>query len=195
MRSGWRTTRCSWRPRMRMAARRGRGGSRSWRRASRRRWRAGARSWRWRLRPISSGSGSSSGNGGRCARLAGSTASASWAMCRFTWRTTARTCGRLRSFSGWMSGAAPLKVAGVPPDYFSATGQLWGNPTYRWERLRTGRLRLVDGAAARRAAAVRSGAAWTTSGASRRTSRLRREPRRRCTATGSRLRGRSCSRR
>ena len=29
----------------------------------------------------------------------------------------------------------PLKVAGVSPDYFSATGQLWGNPTYCWERL------------------------------------------------------------
>ncbi len=30
----------------------------------------------------------------------------------------------------------PLKVAGVPPDYFSGTGQLWGNPIYRWDRLR-----------------------------------------------------------
>ena len=29
----------------------------------------------------------------------------------------------------------PLTVAGVPPDYFCATGQLWGNPVYHWDRL------------------------------------------------------------
>lgn len=29
----------------------------------------------------------------------------------------------------------PTVVAGVPPDYFSVTGQLWGNPLYRWEAM------------------------------------------------------------
>jgi len=30
----------------------------------------------------------------------------------------------------------PITVAGVPPDYFSETGQLWGNPIYNWEALK-----------------------------------------------------------
>lgn len=30
----------------------------------------------------------------------------------------------------------PIGVAGVPPDYFSETGQLWGNPLYNWDTLR-----------------------------------------------------------
>jgi 4-alpha-glucanotransferase len=30
---------------------------------------------------------------------------------------------------------APTRVSGVPPDYFSWTGQRWGNPLYRWETL------------------------------------------------------------
>ena len=38
----------------------------------------------------------------------------------------------------------PTLVAGVPPDYFSPTGQLWGNPLYRWDVLARRRLCLVD---------------------------------------------------
>jgi 4-alpha-glucanotransferase len=30
----------------------------------------------------------------------------------------------------------PTSVAGVPPDYFSETGQLWGNPLYRWDLMK-----------------------------------------------------------
>ena len=38
----------------------------------------------------------------------------------------------------------PTVVAGVPPDYFSPTGQLWGNPHYDWEAHRPSELCLVD---------------------------------------------------
>jgi 4-alpha-glucanotransferase len=34
------------------------------------------------------------------------------------------------------SEGRPAAVAGVPPDYFSETGQLWGNPVYRWDALK-----------------------------------------------------------
>lgn len=30
----------------------------------------------------------------------------------------------------------PTKIAGVPPDYFSSEGQLWGNPLYNWEKMK-----------------------------------------------------------
>ena len=32
----------------------------------------------------------------------------------------------------------PALMAGVPPDFFSETGQLWGNPTYNWEAIKEG---------------------------------------------------------
>ena len=47
----------------------------------------------------------------------------------------------------------PAKVAGVPPDYFSADGQLWGNPLYNWSAMKADGfgwwIRRVEGAATR----------------------------------------------
>lgn len=45
----------------------------------------------------------------------------------------------------------PTAVAGVPPDYFTADGQLWGNPLYRWDEMKNGGynwwIRRIGGAA------------------------------------------------
>ena len=40
-----------------------------------------------------------------------------------------------RSMFDLLEDGHPRVVAGVPPDYFSATGQRWGNPLYRWDRM------------------------------------------------------------
>ena len=50
--------------------------------------------------------------------------------------TTRRTCGRSPHLFKLRAGRAPAVVAGVPPDAFSATGQLWGSPLYDWDRMR-----------------------------------------------------------
>jgi 4-alpha-glucanotransferase len=39
------------------------------------------------------------------------------------------------------AGGEPKGVAGVPPDYFNAEGQLWGNPLYDWDAMRRGGFR------------------------------------------------------
>ena len=49
-------------------------------------------------------------------------------------RRTARMPGRIRDFFQFDENYLPVAVAGCPPDAFSATGQLWGNPLYDWKK-------------------------------------------------------------
>jgi 4-alpha-glucanotransferase len=46
---------------------------------------------------------------------------------------TVRMYGLIRSCFIWMSNPGPPRSLAFPPDYFSATGQLWGDPLYRWD--------------------------------------------------------------
>ncbi len=68
----------------------------------------------------------------------------------------------------------PTLVAGVPPDYFSATGQRWGNPLYRWAEMRAHRVSPGGSRASARRWRCSTPSASITSSASRATGRSRR---------------------
>ena len=52
----------------------------------------------------------------------------------FVARDSADVWSRPELFQINQESGLPLAVAGVPPDYFSADGQLWGNPLYAWDK-------------------------------------------------------------
>ena len=79
----------------------------------------------------------------------------------------------------------PRVVAGVPPDYFSATGQLWGNPLYDWDAMAAERVRVVDRALPAPARAGRPGAHRSLPRLRGGLGGARRRRRRRSTARGS----------
>jgi 4-alpha-glucanotransferase len=79
-------------------------------------------------------SGSPIGSGPRCGPMRRPAAFGSWAMSRSSWHPAVPMSGAVRHLFDLDSSLRPRVIAGVPPDYFSATGQRWGNPLYRWER-------------------------------------------------------------
>ena len=86
----------------------------------------------------------------------------------------------------------PVAVAGVPPDYFSETGQLWGNPLYDWEALdASGYGWWVARARAASNSSTRCGS--ITFAVSPGTGKCRRAPRPRPRAAGCRAPDASCS--
>ncbi len=52
------------------------------------------------------------------------------------WHMTARTSGHILRCSSWIRRENPPQLQVVLPDGFSADGQLWGNPLYRWDHHR-----------------------------------------------------------
>ena len=84
----------------------------------------------------------------------------------------------------------PVSVAGVPPDYFSDTGQRWGNPLYRWKEgnaLNAETVQLVGDSASAISTGSWTSSASTISGASRRTGRS--PPRRKRRYSGTWVKG------
>ena len=86
----------------------------------------------------------------------------------------------------------PLAVAGVPPDYFNADGQLWGNPLYDWDAMERSGFRWWLAACAR-SSRVSISCASITSARSSRTGRCRPERRRRASGSGGRVAATRCS--
>ncbi len=86
----------------------------------------------------------------------------------------------------------PIRIAGVPPDYFSPTGQRWGNPLYRWDVLAATRIRSGGSIASAAPSSSTTSCASITSADSRPIGRFpptRKPPSK---ASGSRRRGWHC---
>ena len=75
----------------------------------------------------------SSASGSPCARAAARSACADGRRADLRRPRQRRRLGPAGAVRARRRAARPRVQAGVPPDYFSATGQLWGNPLYRWD--------------------------------------------------------------
>ena len=116
--------------------------------ASRRPWPRRAATWPRRSASTASASSCSSASGGAQGARQPTGHPADRRRADLRGQRLGRRVGQPGAVPARRGRGSPTVVAGVPPDYFSATGQLWGNPLYDWEALQGDRLRLVDRAAA-----------------------------------------------